>query len=130
MTNKSLHIAYLLWLFTGVFGGHWWYLERKLLATINSILGLVFLSVLLVNFFLINDTAQQSFDLFSMAVFNPTLLMLNDGHQFNSPGGFFIGLAQDMFVTLLWVNIFSLINDLFKIYFVFKKIQHPHSTAG
>ncbi|KLN61869.1 hypothetical protein WH96_06230 [Kiloniella spongiae] len=32
--NKSLPIAYLLWLFTGVFGGHRWYLGRMKTAMI------------------------------------------------------------------------------------------------
>ncbi|WP_120497536.1 TM2 domain-containing protein [Kiloniella sp. EL199] len=46
MAKKSLFAAYLLWIFTGIFGGHRWYLRKRWGAAIHLLFFCIYLATL------------------------------------------------------------------------------------
>ena len=46
MAKKSFFIAYLLWIFTGIFGGHRWYLNERWGAAIHLLFFCIYLATL------------------------------------------------------------------------------------
>ncbi|WP_417454485.1 NINE protein [Kiloniella sp.] len=116
MPNKSLPIAYLLCLFTGVFGGHRWYLGYKKSALAMSVVGGLFIYFIAE---LIVYVPSEQLYIVSVQIFtNPIGMMetvLSSRHT-QALKLLFIGT-----VIFIWITPLFLTFDLFWLYFKLKK---------
>ena len=113
MTNRSLPIAYLLWLFTGVFGGHRWYLGKRWTALFL----LIFLTVLNFLLFLISFKVSGMIEVLYTLV-DLDLIIFSFTHYegvfstFSRTFGYFF---VNSWIIGFWACVLLLIHDLFWI---------------
>ncbi|WP_085908152.1 NINE protein [Kiloniella majae] len=108
MTKKSLPIACLLWLCTGVFGGHRWYLEKSwsAFAYIISTIYFIIISTILIRI------EQDPFPMFRKT---PVELLSEEIHYFISNGYTFSGTLYVIFILAAYSIPLRLAYDLFWI---------------
>ncbi|WP_085905836.1 TM2 domain-containing protein [Kiloniella majae] len=114
--NKSLPIAYLLWLFTGVFGGHRWYLGYKKSALAMSVVGGLFIYFIAE---LIVYVPSEQLYIVSVQIFTNPIGMMEtvvSSRHTQALKLLFIGT-----VIFIWITPLFLLFDCFWLYFKLKK---------
>ncbi len=102
--NKSLPIAYLLWLFTGIFGGHRWYLGKRWSAFFLIIASLfIFFSEILI--MVLAGNIELIINILNLARYSKELWSASYG------AGIMITIT--MIVNLYWIS--QLFFDIFWI---------------
>ncbi|WP_085905891.1 TM2 domain-containing protein [Kiloniella majae] len=114
--NKSLPIAYLLWLFTGVFGGHRWYLGKRWSALAMSVVGVFFIFLTIV----LLDTRNGPFVIYTKLTWLLGLGVegLINKFQRHDLLAIIIGTS---YIVSGWLLPLVLFFDFFRIYFLIKK---------
>ncbi|MEH6633499.1 MAG: TM2 domain-containing protein [Halopseudomonas aestusnigri] len=116
MPHKSLPIAYLLWLFTGVFGGHRWYLGKRWSAATILISSLFFFFWLRIFAFKVfPDNIQGLQDMYSYMLLNPLQNIRFSFRYFSN------NVLHILLNFTFWFNSLLLLFDLFWIYFAVRK---------
>ncbi|WP_085908929.1 TM2 domain-containing protein [Kiloniella majae] len=114
--NKSLPIAYLLWLFTGVFGGHRWYLGKRWSALAMSVGGIVLFTISVSMLISPSQTLDGFYEAILVTLNDP----INDIMKIPEYEPH-VAISGILFLFSFFLIPVALLLDLFWIYFLIKE---------